>query len=454
MNIYPALKLHMGDQVEGWTYYVIKMKIKDIGKEIRFAGEFSGSKTLNEVIQRQLDESRVKKQMVNYLAKRDDRFFSSIVVAALEGSPTWIPMQPVETDDLGVYEEASKHFGLLKFDGGQKYYALDGQHRVKSIQVLLDPTEEPMHPAGFENEEISVIIMTTTGNSGDDWVTKYRRLFSSLNRYAKPVDADTKIIMDEDDLFAILTRQMIEQYPFMVWTGDTENSPKVKTKGNTLKEGEPFFITLQTLYAMNEILLRSPENEDVFGDMAKFRQSRPDEDFIQKYYEELTNIWDALLAAIPDLSKDPLNMRVRKNEALIADDDMENNALFTPIVMKGILAPAAMYLLVRNEDHSQQGLINTFSKLNTINWSLLASPWRNLLANENDAGQWIMISEERTKRVALGLEIVLWLLGVTELDDVDIGELKHTWSSYVMQTSGTSEQMWDEILAIRASNQS
>ena len=65
MNIYPALRLHMGDQIEGWTYYVIKMKMKDIGKEIRFAGEFSGSKTLNEVIQRQLDESRVKKQMVN-----------------------------------------------------------------------------------------------------------------------------------------------------------------------------------------------------------------------------------------------------------------------------------------------------------------------------------------------------------------------------------------------------
>lgn len=452
MNIYPALRLHMGDPVEGWTYYVIKMKMKDIGKEIRFAGEFSGSKTLNEVIQRQLDESRVKKQMVNYLASRDDRFYSSIVVAALEGSPTWIPMQPVETDELGVFEEASKHFGLLKFDGGQKYYALDGQHRVKSIQTLLDTSEEPPHPAGFENEEISVIIMTTTGDSGDDWVTKYRRLFSSLNRYAKPVDKDTTIIMDEDDLFAILTRQMIEQYPFMVWTGDTENSPKVKTKGNTLGEGEPYFITLQTLYAMNEILLRSPENEDTFGDMAKFKQSRPDEDFIQKYYEELTKIWDAMIAAIPDLSKDPIKMRVRNNDALEADDDMENNALFTPIVMKGILAPALLYLMVRNEDHSKQGLIQTFSKLNKIDWSLLAPPWRNLLANENNDGKWIMTSEERAKRIALGLDLVLWIIGITELDDDDVNELKQTWSSYIMQTSGVSEEMWEEVLAIQSSD--
>ena len=34
------------------------------------------------------------------------------------------------------------HFGLLRFDGGQNYYALDGQHRVTAIQTLLHDQDQ------------------------------------------------------------------------------------------------------------------------------------------------------------------------------------------------------------------------------------------------------------------------------------------------------------------------
>ena len=63
-----------------------------------------------------------------------------------------------------------------------------------------------------------------------------------------------------------------------------------------------------------------------------------------------------------------------------------------------------------------------------------------------------MTSEERAKRIALGLDLVLWIIGITELDDDDVNELKQTWSSYIMQTSGVSEEMWEEVLAIQSSD--
>ena len=111
MNIYPAIKLRMGTQEEGWTYYSIKMKMKDVGKEIGFADDLEESRSLNSIMQRARG-ARAKTDIVNFLAKRDDRFFSSIVVAARGGEPSFAEVQ-LEKDALGFVEDMEDHFGLL-----------------------------------------------------------------------------------------------------------------------------------------------------------------------------------------------------------------------------------------------------------------------------------------------------------------------------------------------------
>ena len=70
MNLYPALRARMGT----WDYYIIKMKMEDLVKEVDFASRLYDSKTLDEAIQRTLNEGRVKSEIVNYLARRVDRF--------------------------------------------------------------------------------------------------------------------------------------------------------------------------------------------------------------------------------------------------------------------------------------------------------------------------------------------------------------------------------------------
>ena len=82
---YSAMKLKMGK----WDYYVVRMKMSQLAREVRFASEVNDDKTLDEVIQRELKESRAKKQIVRYLQKNEERFFGSIVVAALGGEPSF-----------------------------------------------------------------------------------------------------------------------------------------------------------------------------------------------------------------------------------------------------------------------------------------------------------------------------------------------------------------------------
>jgi hypothetical protein len=87
-------------------------------------------------------------------------------------------------------------FGVLRFDGTEKYFALDGQHRLKAIRELTEP-DSPSYlnrPPGFENEEISVVLVVP-GEVEDtkEFRRRFRRLFGHLNRYAKPMDLATII---------------------------------------------------------------------------------------------------------------------------------------------------------------------------------------------------------------------------------------------------------------------
>lgn len=451
MNIYPAIKLHMGSREEGWTYYSIKMKMKDVGKEIGFADDLENSKSLNSIMQRARGQ-RAKTDIVNFLAKRQDRFFSSIVVAARGGAPSFAEVQ-LERDALGFVEDMEGHFGLLRFDGGQNYYALDGQHRVTAIQTLLSDSDQRDRlgisvPEGFGEEEISVIIMTTTG-SEEEWKKKYRRLFSSLNRYAKPVDKDTIIAMDEDDIFCILTRRMVAEYPFFQWEGAALSNEKLQCKGKNISgEGKPYFTSLQTLNGMNIELLRSPENETYGMYSNEFTKNRPDdEDRIDAWFDELVGIWDALFEAIEELKKDPSFMRTNDADQLeVKEAGHENNALFRPIIQEGILAKAARMLLNRANTTTKAGMVKALHNLSLINWDLYSAPWIHLIIIKNENDKWVMASEERNKRIEFALEVILWLVGAIEYDKDEISELKITYQSYLKCNENTQDELWNSLL--------
>lgn len=177
MNLYPALQAKMGI----WNYFIVKMRMQDIVKEVGFASEVYNNKTLDDAIQRSLNEGRVKKEIVNYLGRRDDRFFSSIVVAALGGSPKFYPVEITDDPQFAIFKDQGldSAFGVLTFDGGQQYFALDGQHRLKAIQTLIDQEEAevPEIPEGFLNEEVSVIMLVRQEESDVAFLRNYRRLF-------------------------------------------------------------------------------------------------------------------------------------------------------------------------------------------------------------------------------------------------------------------------------------
>ena len=89
MRLYPAMQARMGD----WKYYIVRMKMREAAQDISFASDIHTDHALSDAIQRELSERRVKADLVNFLAGRPDRFFSSLVVAAMDGEPAWHPVE-------------------------------------------------------------------------------------------------------------------------------------------------------------------------------------------------------------------------------------------------------------------------------------------------------------------------------------------------------------------------
>ena len=469
MSIFPALRSRMGT----WDYYVVKMTARELSQNVMYASEIYEDKTLDEAVQRILEESRVKKYIVEYLKNQPHRFFSSIVVAALEGNPKFEPVE-ITADPRFTLAHNDRRFneafGVLQFDGTERYYALDGQHRLSAIKTILDRNNSLSDgaPRDVEDDELSVIVVVPSAeDSNQTFMQKYRRLFSNLNRYAQKTDQATNIIMDEDDTFAILTRRLITDHTFFQSDALRQRkSTRIKTKkGKNLKTGDSYFTSIETLYQINIALLSSskrltigwgPDSEEG-PDLENFIRFRPSsEEYIDILYDELLMYWEGLLAELPVLHSDPTKMRFHE----ITDRDNKSGTdhlLFWPIGQQ-MLAEIARELLNERlldpENPTPETVRYALKGLSKLEWKLHNTPWQYflLVPTTTRAGlrRWAMRNEDRPKVVRLGQIIQQWILGL-ENDNRDRAEdLKSQWKSFLIlgdppSSPETIDELWQQV---------
>jgi DNA sulfur modification protein DndB len=369
----PALRAQMGD----WTYYVTVMKLGKIARECRLAEEITTHADLDNLIQRAL-EDRVNKEMVPYLLKEKQRFYGALVVAVYGGDPEFSPVKVEEHELLDDTNKSTYGFGLLRFDGSQVYYALDGQHRLKSIQeaIKLD--------ADLAKEEISVIILKHEETKAG--MQRTRRLFSTLNRRAKPTSAGMNIAIDEDDSIAVVTRRLVKENKYFkeLVLADIKS---INTKQlNPSKKNDPHLTTLAAFYETNEILLSGFDGGlQVDKEFKQFRRSYQD---IDAYYIYLEKIWIQLLEKCPGFDevlagkKTPGDLRKRLDEEghIILDDDGKpgsgGNGFARPM---GQFVIAEVLRSVSINGKSVEDAIDTI--MSQIPMDIDEAPWVNVIWN-------------------------------------------------------------------------
>ena len=194
-----------------WVYYPCLMKFRDIAERINLAEEIYESKTLSELVQRELRENRGQ-EIRAYLIQQEQRFFNSLIVAVYEGDPNWYGITNLRPNDKldirKVPDEVVESIGFLDLSGGERLFVLDGQHRLVGIKEAVKENPE------LGDDELTVIFIAH--NTDSEGKERSRRLFTTLNKNAKPVSKGEIIALDEDDAMAITVRRLVMEHPIFM----------------------------------------------------------------------------------------------------------------------------------------------------------------------------------------------------------------------------------------------
>lgn len=283
----PGLRAHMGD----WVYYITFMRMEDIADRVKFAEEIHKGQALKELLQRKV--TKRKKEISGYLLSQSQRFFNALVVAAYDGEPRWYEIEINENEKYGLTslpDYLDGAVGILHLNGEENLFAIDGQHRVAGIREALQTLGQELN-----DEEICVIFLSHKNTP--DGMERTRRLFTTLNRYAKPVSTMEIIALDEDDIVAIITRYFLEDYPLFA----DERIALAKGKAIPASNND-CFTTVVTLYQVLDIILSGGETSRSISKSWKiYKTRRPGDHEIDIFRKEAKAFWDQLVKAFPPL---------------------------------------------------------------------------------------------------------------------------------------------------------
>ena len=448
--ILPALRARMGD----WIYYVTFLQMEEIAKRVELAEEVHPSSMLKEMIQRQITDRA--NPIAEYLLNQQQRFFNSLIVGVYGGSPNWYELaigtnQLFDAEALPLYLEGA--LGILRLDGEEKLFALDGQHRVEGIKKALKKNEN------LKIDEVSVIFVAH--QTGEGGMERTRRLFTTLNRYAKPVKKSEIIALDEDDIIAIITRQLVEEYPLFrekclfragvtphidstkhqirrKWVQDKFSENGITLSGNVAvrKQNAVWLITdneykqdyiirkekdklntyyqkisikktkaikpqdgnsltsIITLYDVLDTVLRSKEKN--WND---FKKLRPEQSIISQYYNHAVQFWNTMIEHFP-----PLKVFKETEPGTSVAGQYRNKSgghlLFRPVGLEIVVS------VVREAVNSGLPEEEAIKRVSKISMDLANEPWVGLLWDKTNQR---MLTDPTHKKVAK--QLLFYMIG-------------------------------------------
>ncbi len=391
LSLYPAMRARMG----GENHFILKMKSWDLVGLCRLPRkikEWDENLSVEERYQRDINYNRVKKQIAPYLANDDSRFFGAIIVAAMNFGEevSFEPLSDVTTKGLpGLYRAAASGMGFLTFSGGEVLVPLDGQHRLKAIEFAVTGRDEIgrdipniINPCmELAQEDVTVVLVAYEPQ-------KARKIFTRVNRYAKPTTAGQNIVTDDDDIAAVLSREI---------TNNLIGGRLAKYTSNTLRPRDPEFTTLAIIYNCNrEIITKT------FPTGSLDTTSLPEAANMKLYRDKVLEVWEVLLEGIDVFADAPIDPDETGDEQRC--EIRRTNLLGKPVAQE-CLVKAFIRLTGAPTNMSHE---EACKRLNALPWGITeenVQMWQGVLWAGGVDGKII------TKNRTLATDIIAYLVG-------------------------------------------
>jgi len=371
----PSLRGHLGDRV----LYITFMRFKDIADRVKMTDEIHTNQNLSNWIQREVNKR--SDNIVEYLKTQGERFFNSLVLGIYGGNPSWSginvdidtesPYNFSETEYSETRFELNTKVGLLSLCGDEKIFAIDGQHRVSAIKQIVAQN------ATLHNEEVAVILLAHATDSIG--IQRTRRLFSTLNRYAVPVNLREIIALDEDDNGAIITRNLIENYNFFYNSIDISQSSSISPKNkHHFSNIISLYNSVITYFTGVKALLKVKSPRYQYKDFTTCRLGDP---AILENTIEIDKLFSLLFDSVPALRK-------YREEKYVDRSDPSTSLLFRPIGQ-------SIFFTCVTIASEYEKTIELFHYFGTKEFSLLEPFWKQLFWNTE--AEVIITTKEQQK---------------------------------------------------------
>lgn len=220
---------------------------------------------------------------------------------------------------------------------------------------------------------------------------------SALQSYAKPVSMRDIIALDEDDVVAIASRDLIDTHPLFARDRLLDSRTKAIPENN----GKAF-TTIITFYECNlEILWILLKDMDVLnsegtktkgkGKIKEFIRKRPNDETIHQFEELCGAFWNALIERFEDIytyaAAEP-NAQPYRNRA-------GGNLLFRPVALLPFVRAAVKVSIQQKKDFDE--IFGDFPQELLYIDNII---WRNTLWN-SDKGTMIVNNQKLTERILL-----------------------------------------------------
>ncbi|MBX5227516.1 DGQHR domain-containing protein [Rhizobium sp. NLR9b] len=295
--------------------------------------------------QRKLNKTRVNNEIVPYLLRSDDAFFSSLalILVPASGKPLkegpdfkFIPMVP------------DSKIGMLEIDESIDMFPADGQHRTAAIIEALKQDR-----ARMTSQEVPVVLLPYVDKD------KLRQHFSDLNLNAKPVSQSMGYAFESRDPIVIITKRIMRDVPLF--------EKRVNEISNSLARKSPDVITMGTLVQAHHILLEAiygPKYKDA-KEITTLRQRDPNEDRVGTVAAKLQDVWEVVIDNVPEWD-DLMNGKVTARE-LREGDEAKNTTGYVFAFGLGwqAIATAAAALIKDERDDWSEDLAHC---LRSVDW--------------------------------------------------------------------------------------
>ena len=350
--------------------------------------------SIEERYQRDIKLLRVKKHIAPYLANDESRFFGAIIVTATNfgDEVSFEPLSDIATRGLpALYRTAATGMGFLTFTGEEVLVPLDGQHRLKAIEFAITGRDERGNDIrlietpclDLAKEDVTVILVP--------WhPEKARKIFTKVNRYAKSTTTGENIVTEDDDMAAVLAREIANHYM---------NGRLAKWQTNTLTKKDGHFTTLAIIYnSTREIIART------FFERGKPDTTRlPDRAKQKLWREKVREVWEQVLEGIDvfaDALADPEESGDEKRREI-----RDTNLLGKPVVQECLINS---YLSLT--DHpTNMSRSAACDALNRLPWEMtkenLGRTWQNVLWTGGKKGRFI------TKNRGISSRLIAYMAG-------------------------------------------